>query len=91
MHRKVWFLVAAAVAVLALTGTAAAATSSSAPRVLRAKAFSQGRLAHARSARAAHSEMNFGMEQNVYGFNSLDAQHEPVLGRDRGRDAGHSR
>jgi len=73
MHRKVWFLVAAAVAVFALTGTAAAMGSSS-PRVLQAKPF-VWKVTTPQQRMAGHT-LNFGMEQDVSGFDSLNANQD---------------
>jgi ABC-type transport system substrate-binding protein len=67
MHRKFWFLVAAAVAVFALTGTAAATGASS------QTAFQKAMAKYATpQARQAGSVLNFGMEQDVQGFFGLD-------------------
>ena len=73
MHRKVWFLVAAAVAVFALTGTAAAMGSTS-PNVVSAKAFHMANTTP--KQRAVSHTLNFGMEQDVSGFDSLNANQD---------------
>jgi len=73
MHRKVWFLVAAAVAVFALTGTAAAMGSTS-PNVVRAAPFHWQTTTP--QQRAVSHTLNFGMEQDVSGFDSLNANQD---------------
>jgi peptide/nickel transport system substrate-binding protein len=73
MHRKVWFLVSAAVAVFALTGTAAAMGSTS-PNVVSAKAFHMANTTP--KQRAVSHTLNFGMEQDVSGFDSLNANQD---------------
>lgn len=75
MHRKVWFLVAAAVAVFALSGTAAA-TGSTTPKVIGAAPFSLKNSPRTPHARAISHTLNFGMEQDVSGFNSLNANED---------------
>jgi peptide/nickel transport system substrate-binding protein len=74
MHRRVWFLVAAVVAVLGLAGSAAAVTagkSSNSASSLRAAPFAKGMASIPRTpaARAAKKTMVFGLEQTVTGFN----------------------
>ncbi len=73
MHRKVWFLVAAAVAVFALTGTAAAMGGTSS-NVVSAKAFKW--QVTTPQQRAVSHTLNFGMEQDVSGFDSLNANQD---------------
>lgn len=73
MHKKVWFLVAAAVAVFALTGTAAA-TGSTGARVLQAKPFVWKHTTP--HQRMVNKTLNFGMEQDVSGFDSLNANQD---------------
>lgn len=69
--RKVWFLSAAAIVVLAIVGSAAA-TSHAAPHTLYAKAFSLRGIPRTPAARAAHSTINVAQEQGIDGFNLLD-------------------
>jgi len=69
MHRRIWFLVAAAVAVFALTGTAAATGGRQAMTSYQKATANSGRTPQ---ARAANSTLNFGMEQDVQGFFGLD-------------------
>jgi len=75
MHRRVWFLAAAVVAVLGLTGSAAAVTagksSSSNASSLHAAPFAKAWANTPRTpaARAAKKTMVFGLEQTVTGFN----------------------
>jgi len=73
MHRKIWFLVAAAVAVFALTGTAAAMGGTSS-NVVSAKAFHMATTTP--QQRAVSHTLNFGMEQDVSGFDSLNANQD---------------
>jgi len=73
MHKKVWFLVAAAVAVFALTGTAAA-MGSTAPNVVRAAPFHMALTTP--KQRAVSHTLNFGMEQDVSGFDSLNLNQD---------------
>jgi peptide/nickel transport system substrate-binding protein len=78
MHRRVWFLAAAAVGVLVLAGSAAAMTtgaSSSSAGALSTTSFAQGLASIPRSpaARAAKQSMVFGLEQTVTGFNLTNA------------------
>jgi peptide/nickel transport system substrate-binding protein len=75
MHRRVWFLAAAAAGVLALAGSAAAmttgASSSSHARVSAfAKAYAS--IPRTPAAREAKKTMVFGLEQTVTGFNLND-------------------
>jgi len=66
MHKKFWFLVAAAVAVFALTGTAAATSGLSSG----AQAFSRLLAANRTPAqRVASNTVTFAMEQDAGGFN----------------------
>jgi len=74
MHRRVWFLAAAAAAVLGLAGSAAAMTAaspSSSGRALAATSFAKAWASVPRTpaARAAKKTMVFGLEQPVAGFN----------------------
>jgi len=69
MHRKFWFLVAAAVAVLALTGTAAATGGHQSMSAFQKAVAQSGATPQ---ARAAGTTLNFGMEQDVQGFFALD-------------------
>jgi peptide/nickel transport system substrate-binding protein len=80
MHRRVWFLAAAVIAVLGLAGSAAGMTaaksnSSSSASNLHAAPFAKAWASIPRTpaARAAKKTMVFGLEQTVTGFNSLDA------------------
>jgi peptide/nickel transport system substrate-binding protein len=73
MHKKVWFLVAAAVALFALSGTAAA-TGASSPKIVSAKPFSMANTTP--HQRAVSHTLNFGMEQDVSGFDSLNANQD---------------
>jgi peptide/nickel transport system substrate-binding protein len=78
MHRRVWFLVAVAAAVLGLAGSAAAMTaagSSSTARSLHAAPFAKAWASVPRTpaARQAKKTMVFGLEQGVTGFNLSDA------------------
>jgi len=74
MHRRVWFLAAAVVAVLGLAGSAAAVTagkSSNSASSLRAAPFAKAwaNIPRTPAARAAKKTMVFGLEQTVTGFN----------------------
>ena len=74
MHRRVWFLAAAVVAVLGLAGSAAAVTagkSSNSASSLHAAPFAQAfaNVPRTPAARAAKKTMVFGLEQTVTGFN----------------------
>jgi len=75
MHRRVWFFVAAAAAVLGLAGSATAVTagksSSSSASSLHAAPFAKAWANAPRTpaARAAKKTMVFGLEQAVTGFN----------------------
>ena len=76
MHRRVWFLAAAVAAVLGLTGSAAAMTSSSSSaRAQQMSAFAKtwANTPRTPAARAAKKTMVFGMEQDVTGFNLANA------------------
>jgi len=73
MHRKVWFLGAAAFAVFALTGTAAAMGSNSS-NVVRAAPF-HWQITTPQQRAVSHT-LNFGMEQDVSGFDSLNANQD---------------
>jgi len=78
MHRRLWFLAAAAAALLGLAGSAGAMTaahSSSKAQVLRAAPFAKAWASTPRTpaARAAKKTMVFGLEQTVTGFNLGDA------------------
>jgi peptide/nickel transport system substrate-binding protein len=77
MHRRVWFLVAVAAAVLGLAGSAAAMTaagSSSTARSLHAAPFAKAwaHVPRTPAARQAKKNMVFGLEQAVTGFNLDD-------------------
>ena len=74
MHRRVWFLAAAVVAVLGLAGSAAAVTagkSSNSASSLHAAPFAKAwaNIPRTPAARAAKKTMVFGLEQTVTGFN----------------------
>src|SRR5579859_613252 len=69
MHRKSWFLVAAAVAVFALTGTAAATGGRQSMTAFERATANVGRTPHARATR---TYLNFGMDTDVQGFFELD-------------------
>jgi peptide/nickel transport system substrate-binding protein len=74
MHRRVWFLAAAVVAVLGLAGSAAAVTagkSSNSASSLHAAPFAKAfaNVPRTPAARAAKKTMVFGLEQTVTGFN----------------------
>jgi peptide/nickel transport system substrate-binding protein len=74
MHRRVWFLVAAAAGVLALAGSAAAMTVSKPSSVHRASVLAPlAGVPRTPAARAAKKTMVFGLEQTVTGFNTLEA------------------
>jgi peptide/nickel transport system substrate-binding protein len=75
MHRRVWFLAAAAAAVLGLAGSAAAMTvGASASSSARVGSFAKAWASVPRSpaARQAKKAMVFGLEQTVTGFNLND-------------------
>ncbi len=77
MHRRVWFLAAAAAGVLLLAGSAAAMTAGSASshvRVLAAAPYAKAAASIPRTpaARAVKKDMVFGLEQTVTGFNLND-------------------
>jgi peptide/nickel transport system substrate-binding protein len=83
MHRRVWFLAAAAAAVFGLAGSAAAMTaaSSSDPAAARspyAVSFARAAAGIPRTpaAREAKKTMVFGLEQTVTGFNILETDEE---------------
>jgi len=69
MHRRIWFLVAAAVAVFALTGSAAAGHRTGA-HLMSSQAFAKY-MANYRTPqqRQVSHTVNFGMEQDAGGFN----------------------
>jgi peptide/nickel transport system substrate-binding protein len=71
MHRRVWFLAAAAVGVLALASSAAAMRTTTHSRAVAntsfAKAFAS--IPRTPAARAASKTVNFAMEQDAGGFN----------------------
>jgi len=69
MHRKIWFLVAAAVAVFALTGTAAATGGR---QSLTSFEKATANVPRTPQGRAAAGTLNFVMEQDVGGFFALD-------------------
>ncbi len=69
MHRKIWFLVAAAVAVFALVGSAAA-SSHSGSQARGGQSFAKLWAANRTPAqRAVNDTVKFGMEQDAGGFN----------------------
>ena len=69
MHRRIWFLVAAAVAVIALTGSAAA-SSHSGSSWRGAPSFAKVWAANRTPAqRMSNNTVNFAMEQDAGGFN----------------------
>ena len=75
MHRRVWFLVAAAAGVLLLASSAAAMTAkgaSSHSRVLSSYQRATASIPRTPAARAAKKTMVFGLEQTVTGFNLND-------------------
>jgi len=68
MHRKVWFLAASAVAVFALTGSAAAGSQYG--YQFKGKSFAASIAANRTpQQRAVNNTVNFGMEQDAGGFN----------------------
>jgi len=72
MHRRVWFLAAAALGVLVLTSSAAAmrTTASSQSAAAAQSAFATAFAANSTpAARQAKSTVNFAMEQDAGGFN----------------------
>jgi ABC-type transport system substrate-binding protein len=79
MHRRVWFLVAVAAALLGVVGSAGAMTaaksSSSAARSPYATSFAKASASIPRTpaARQAKKSMVFGLEQGVTGFNTGEA------------------
>jgi len=80
MHRRIWFLVAAAAAVLAVAGSAAGTGSASSGKALAASSFARAWASVPRTpaARAAKKTMVFGLEQTVNGFNLADATENAV-------------
>jgi peptide/nickel transport system substrate-binding protein len=77
MHRRVWFLAAAAAGVLVLAGSAAAmrvSSSSSHSDALATTPFAKAwaNIPRTPAARAAKKDMVFGLEQTVTGFNLND-------------------
>ncbi|MDX6480376.1 MAG: glutathione transport system substrate-binding protein [Gaiellaceae bacterium] len=70
MHKKFWFLVAAAVAVFALTGTAAATGG----RHMTLAQKNWANIKWSPQTRAQSGTLNFGMEQGCAGFNGLDIE-----------------
>jgi len=79
MHRRVWFLVAVAAALLGVVGSAGAMTaaksSSSSARSPYATSFAKASASIPRTpaARQAKKAMVFGLEQGVTGFNTGEA------------------
>lgn len=77
MHRRIWFLVAAAVGVLALAGSAAAMRTAgpTAARTSGTTSFAKAMASVPRTpaGRAAKKTVVFGLEQAVTGFNLADA------------------
>jgi len=77
MHRRIWFLAAAAVGVLALAGSAAAmrAAGPSSARAAGLESFTKAWANEPRTpaARAAKKSLVFGLEQAVTGFNIGEA------------------
>ena len=71
MQRRIWLLVAAASALLVVAASAGAMTKGSRP--LAAAPFSLRDAPRSPAARAAHSTLNFAQEQQIDGFNQLDA------------------
>jgi len=73
MHRKIWFLVAAAVAVFALTGSVAGSAAAGGHFGYQWKggmSVAQSLAANRTPAqRAVNTTVNFGMEQDAGGFN----------------------
>jgi peptide/nickel transport system substrate-binding protein len=72
MQRRIWVLVAALTTAVVMVGTGAA-TSSASPQVLRAAPFNAAAIPRTPAARAVSHQLTFGMEQDVSGFNSLNA------------------
>src|SRR5690348_1049044 len=72
MHRRLWLLGAAALALLAVGATASATTTSSSSTKLAAAPFAQSwaNVPQTPQARQAKSVLVFGMEQDVTGFNT---------------------
>ncbi len=77
MHRRIWLLAGAAAAVLLLAASASATTdrASSGTRVLAAAPFALAwaNVPRTPAARKAKSVLVFGMEQDITGFNTLQA------------------
>jgi peptide/nickel transport system substrate-binding protein len=76
MHRRIWFLAAAAVGVLALAGSATAMRSAAGPasaHVLPSFASAYANVPRTPAARAAKKTLVFGLEQAVTGFNIGEA------------------
>src|SRR5437879_10578161 len=70
MHRRVWFLAAAALGVLALASSAAAMTTTAGAQTAAQSAFASALAANSTpAARQANSTVNFAMEQDAGGFN----------------------
>jgi len=80
MHRRIWFLVAAAAAVMAVAGSAAGAGSASHSKVLAASPFAKAwaNVPRTPAARAVKKTMVFGLEQTVNGFNLANATENAV-------------
>jgi len=72
MHRRLWLLAGAAVALLSVGATASATTTSSSSAKLAAAPFAQSwaNVPRTPQARQAKSVLVFGMEQDVTGFNT---------------------
>src|SRR5581483_9894704 len=77
MHRRIWLLAGAVAACLLVVASASATTSgaSSQASALRAAPFAQAwaHVPRTPAARKAKSVLVFGMEQDVTGFNTLNA------------------
>lgn len=75
MHRRIWFLAAAAVGVLAIAGSATAmkAARPTSARALPSFASAYANTPRTPAARAAKKTLIFGLEQAVTGFNLGDA------------------
>jgi peptide/nickel transport system substrate-binding protein len=71
MHKRVWFLVAAAAGVLMLAGSAAAMTANSTSSARAATPFAKAlrNVPRTPAGRAAKSVVKFAMEQDAGGFN----------------------
>jgi peptide/nickel transport system substrate-binding protein len=72
MHRRVWLVAVAALALLAVGATASATTKSSSSNKLAAAPFAQAwaNVPRTPQARKAKDTLVFGMEQDVTGFNT---------------------